>query len=74
MPRNDWSVKRERQYEHVKESLLEVSEQPWHLDITERFAASGHRMEDGQQLACADRESELLGFASGQHALVDTSC
>ena len=36
MPRNSWSPKRERQYEHVKESLLERGKSE---DLAEEIAA-----------------------------------
>jgi hypothetical protein len=36
MPRNEWSPKRERQYEHIKEGLLDRGEQS---DTAEEIAA-----------------------------------
>ena len=36
----------------------------------ERFASAGHRIEDGQQLARASGDGELLGLACGEQALV----
>ncbi len=47
MPRGTWSAKRERQYEHIKDSLLERGEDK---DSAEELAAR-----TGEQGTCPER-------------------
>ena len=57
MPQRTWSAKRERQYEHIKDSLLERGEK---RDTAEEIAAAA--------LYLASDESR---FTSGTHMVVD---